>query len=167
MASPRSKNPASLQDTKPRMAHVKLHSPPWSGHPHRCESSINRVAPLEIPIMRILLVDDDASCREAVTMLLEFIGCQIDPAASGQEAIQKYHPARYDAVLTDFQMSGMNGLELAAELKKRYPEAYIILCSAYDGIANHHINASLPKPASINDFREALKLLRTSACAVA
>ncbi|MFM1943271.1 MAG: hypothetical protein RI897_2253 [Verrucomicrobiota bacterium] len=117
--------------------------------------------------MRILLVDDDASCREAVTMLLEFIGCTIDPAANGQDALEKYHPNLHDAVLTDFQMPGMNGLEFAAQLKQRHPEAYLILCSAYDGITDPNINASLPKPASLNDFREALQLIQASTCAVA
>ncbi|WP_205230039.1 PAS domain-containing hybrid sensor histidine kinase/response regulator [Azospira oryzae] len=58
---------------------------------------------------RILLVDDNPEIREASTCLLEALGCQVQSASSGEEALQLGPEADFDLVLMDCRMPGLDG----------------------------------------------------------
>jgi two-component system, chemotaxis family, sensor kinase CheA len=67
---------------------------------------------------RILVVDDSAFFREMLTPLLEAEGYRVTKAASGDEALGlRDSGSTFDAILSDIEMPGMTGLELAAEIR--------------------------------------------------
>jgi len=106
--------------------------------------------------MNILLVEDEPSCRTATAMLLEHLGCSVDTAASGEEALACFSPSRHEIVITDLLMPGMSGEQLAVAIKRRSPTTPIV---AYTGTAVTEppgTDAVLTKPASIDDFRKTL-----------
>ncbi|NWM20022.1 response regulator, partial [Escherichia coli] len=68
----------------------------------------------------ILLVDDDPDLRMVLSAALEALGhrvIQADDGASGLAALEEERP---DVALLDFAMPGMNGAELAAEIRRRW-----------------------------------------------
>jgi CheY-like chemotaxis protein len=69
------------------------------------------------PIGRVLVADDSAAVREAMALLLERAGYQVDAAASGLVAWRMLGRARYDALVTDLEMPEMGGIELIARLR--------------------------------------------------
>ncbi len=71
---------------------------------------------------RVLLVEDNAVNREVAQLLLESHGVLVDSAGSGLEALELFEQRRYDAVLMDIQMPGMNGLAATARLRA-HPDA--------------------------------------------
>jgi signal transduction histidine kinase/ActR/RegA family two-component response regulator len=78
---------------------------------------------------RLLVVDDDATAAEALIGILERIGCETsfcDNAADAM-ALLADEPELFDAVLTDLNMPGMSGLDLAAALRARGFRAPIVL----------------------------------------
>lgn len=84
---------------------------------------------------RVLIVEDDKFFRFAVKKVIrwEDYGFEIaGEAVHGAAALEflKEHPA--EIVLTDMSMPVMNGIELTAALKERYPDLLIIALSAYD-----------------------------------
>ncbi len=91
-----------------------------------------------LPPWRMLLVDDDEQlCRGASQQLREMsVDCEW--ALSGEQAVTMVgeHESRhtaYQIVLLDWKMGGMNGVETARELRRRYGEDLpILLISAYD-----------------------------------
>jgi len=107
----------------------------------------------------VLLVDDEAACRAATTLLLRHLGYAVQTAAGAEEALAVFDPARHGLVITDNRMPGMSGAELATELKRRAPSTPVILYSGWPGGPLISVDALIAKPASICDFREALARL--------
>lgn len=83
--------------------------------------------------LRILLVDDHALVRAGMRSLLHDIADieVVAEASDGADALAAAERARPDVVLMDIAMKGMNGLEAAARLRERQPEAKIIILSMH------------------------------------
>ncbi len=75
---------------------------------------------------RILVVDDDAAHRRAVTRVLES-SCDVVAAASAGAALEHAAEQRFDVALLDIRMPGMDGFDLMGELKLADPELDVIL----------------------------------------
>ncbi|HYX44431.1 MAG TPA: response regulator transcription factor, partial [Acidimicrobiales bacterium] len=80
----------------------------------------------------ILLVEDDASVREAVAMALEGEGHRVETAVSGDEALQRWRRSRPDLLLLDVMLPGADGLELLKEIKAYWPAVHVIMLTSYD-----------------------------------
>jgi chemotaxis protein histidine kinase CheA len=66
---------------------------------------------------RVLVADDSRAVREAMALLLERAGYQVDAAASGLAAWRMLGRAHYDALVTDLEMPEMGGVELIERLR--------------------------------------------------
>jgi two-component system response regulator YesN len=85
--------------------------------------------------MNILIVDDEAIIRMGLCTVInwEALGMTLlPPAESAEEVLERIPGERPDVVLTDIRMSGMDGIELAKEIKRRLPDAEIIILTGYD-----------------------------------
>lgn len=79
----------------------------------------------------IMIVDDAAFMR---MMLKQFIAetnhTVVGEAANGKQAVDMYASLQPDLVTMDITMPEMDGIEAVKEIKKAYPKAKIIMCSA-------------------------------------
>ena len=82
----------------------------------------------------ILVVDDDAALRELITLRLEANGFRVEAADSGEAALAQLAVARPDAVLTDMQMDGMDGMALFKAIRARDPALPVIVLTAHGTI---------------------------------
>lgn len=82
----------------------------------------------------ILLVDDDASLRTLIALRLEANGFDVAAADSGEAALAMLAHARPDAVLTDIQMPGMDGMALFRAIHARDPALPVIVLTAHGTI---------------------------------
>src|SRR5208283_3658877 len=80
---------------------------------------------------RILLVDDEKHIRIIFKEKLEEEGYLIDLAPDGFEALEKLKEQRFDLVVLDVKMPGMDGIETLNAIKKIDKGQPVILCSAY------------------------------------
>lgn len=80
----------------------------------------------------ILIVDDNISFMGSLKYSLENLGYKISTAFSGAEALEKFKKNNIDVVLTDINMPGLNGLELANEIRNSNVDINIVLMSGYD-----------------------------------
>ncbi len=79
----------------------------------------------------ILIVDDELSMREFLSILLEKDGHHVLTGNDGTSALQQLNTHKVDLVITDIRMSGMTGLELLEEVKEQYPHVPVLLITAY------------------------------------
>ena len=63
---------------------------------------------------RILVVDDEASMREVLSIMLHREGYHVDAAVDGAQAVKHLQEHSYDLVISDVQMPRMNGATAAA-----------------------------------------------------
>jgi two-component system, OmpR family, response regulator MprA len=67
--------------------------------------------------MRLLVVDDEASVREALALVLDLSGFEVATAADGSEAIRTLATDPPDAVVLDVLMPGLDGLEVCRRMR--------------------------------------------------
>jgi PAS domain S-box-containing protein len=76
----------------------------------------------------ILLVDDEPILLRAAKGFLEkYAGFRCDMCTSGPEALDRIRAASYDAVISDFEMPGMNGIDLLKAIREELPDLPFIL----------------------------------------
>ncbi|MDR1611817.1 MAG: sigma-54 dependent transcriptional regulator [Planctomycetota bacterium] len=80
---------------------------------------------------KILFVDDDPGLRTVVPIALAKDGHEVDTAGNGMEALSKFDAGKYDLVIQDVRMPGIDGLELLARLKEADPETPVVIMTAF------------------------------------
>jgi DNA-binding NtrC family response regulator len=84
--------------------------------------------------MRILVVDDEKIKRVTLADDLMAQGHDVVAAADGAEALKRLEQERFDVVVTDLKMPGIDGLELLRRIKGPSPDVEVILMTAYGSI---------------------------------
>jgi len=80
---------------------------------------------------KILLVDDAAFMRMMIKDILVKNGFSVcGEGQDGHEAIEKYKALQPDLVIMDITMPNMDGLAALKEIRKEYPNAKVVMCSA-------------------------------------
>lgn len=85
--------------------------------------------------LQVLVVEDDAALREALEETLQEAGYTVRVAGDGAEAMLILEQAVPSLVISDVQMSPVDGLELLASLREQHPEIPVVLMTAYGSIA--------------------------------
>jgi CheY-like chemotaxis protein len=108
--------------------------------------------------LRILVVDDEPSVGNAVKLLLQSDGHQVEATNSVKDALAKFDQSRYDLVFTDFAMPEMKGDQLAAAMKTRVPEQPIVMITAYPGAVpiSANVDHIVGKPFRLQHLRDAI-----------
>lgn len=81
--------------------------------------------------IRILVVDDEESIRTVITQVLSEEGYAVTAAASGIEALQLFHKAPADIVITDIKMPNISGIDLLIEIKKHRPDTEVVIITSH------------------------------------
>jgi CheY-like chemotaxis protein/anti-sigma regulatory factor (Ser/Thr protein kinase) len=109
----------------------------------------------------ILIVDDEEALRRMLTRMLNQDGHTVVAAATGDQALARLAEQRFDLVLSDHGLGlGMNGLELAAEVRDRWPGTRFILVTGWGGsmdpaeVAPLGVEAVISKPYRAPELRQ-------------
>jgi two-component system cell cycle response regulator CpdR len=113
-------------------------------------------------VRQILVVDDEPAVSDAIKMMLQFDGHEVQTANGSKEALSLLEKGKFDLITVDYAMPGMKGDELAAVIKQRLPHQPIIMISAYaemlksSGDPLPGVDFILSKPFLLEDLREAI-----------
>jgi len=83
---------------------------------------------------KILVVDDEITVCKSIRQAILSDDYEVDMALSGEEALKKDKDKNYDLIVTDLMMPGITGMDLLRSLKKKKPEADVIMITGYPTI---------------------------------
>ncbi|MBG0789812.1 MAG: response regulator [Desulfovibrionaceae bacterium] len=114
--------------------------------------------------IHVLFVEDDADQLATTPRLLEAMGCRVTPLGVPEEALELTadNGGTFDLVITDYDMPGLSGTQLAERLARFAPDLPIILISGREdaaGAAAHlpNIRRVIIKPYDKHDLSEAIR----------
>ena len=81
---------------------------------------------------RILIVDDEAHIRTLLRRFLEREGHECEMATSADEAWERLANGAFELVLSDVNMPGTSGLELAPRIAEEYPQTPVVMVTGVD-----------------------------------
>ncbi|MCP4203795.1 MAG: sigma-54-dependent Fis family transcriptional regulator [bacterium] len=84
---------------------------------------------------RILVVDDEASIRESLRMILEYEGYQVEEAKNGEEAIEAVRRHVPEAILLDIKMPGLDGLSVLRRLQERGYDLPVLIVTGHGDVS--------------------------------
>ena len=94
----------------------------------------------------ILFVDDHEVLARLSCEILEMQGYKAVSAYSAKEALEKFSQQDFDILVTDFRMDGMNGVELAHQIREKSPNTPVIIVTGYGPVdGGKDVNACLQK----------------------
>jgi CheY-like chemotaxis protein len=112
-------------------------------------------------IKTILVVDDEPEIRQIYSDILRDLGYRVIDEPDGASALSDIRQGeKIDLVITDYKMPGMNGLELAATLRKIIPSIPVLMLTAYFSIENYFQSLSLGVFECINKPVGKMELIR-------
>jgi len=85
--------------------------------------------------MRILLADDDQALRRVLQFKLQKQEFDVTAVENGSDALRALKAERFDLLLSDIRMPGMDGLELLEQATKAQPDLKVILITAHATVA--------------------------------
>ncbi|MFC0676709.1 response regulator [Lysobacter korlensis] len=114
----------------------------------------------------VLLVEDNVTNRYIASLMLKDLGCQVDVASDGREALARLEQSEYDLVFMDCEMPVMDGFEATGCIRARSDAVaripvIAVTAQAMQGDRERCIAAGMndyiTKPVQIRDFRAALE----------
>ncbi len=114
---------------------------------------------------RVLCVDDEKLIRDSLTMFFEHLGLEVCCCANGRDCLEEFRSFhdRYDLVMVNYDMPGMDGTEVVRGLRDIDARKRIALTSAYpadsvfQGLPRSEVAEFLPKPYNLAKLRRFLQ----------
>ncbi len=118
---------------------------------------------VESGMAAILIVDDEPLMRRNLKMLLSRNGFETSEASDGREALDAIHQSKFDLVITDYKMPGMDGLEFAKRVHAENPALPVFLVTAFLGYDVEEaalqcgVKALMTKPVALEDLLQKVR----------
>jgi len=112
---------------------------------------------------RVLAADDEEAILRVYRRVFEPHGIAVDVVQDGEQAVRRYRAARYDAVLTDIHMPGLNGIELLKAIRAHDDQVPVIITTGEPSTdtaieaLDHGAVRYLVKPVSNQDLLAAVQ----------
>jgi DNA-binding NtrC family response regulator len=120
------------------------------------------VRPVVARARNVLVVDDERTVCNSCKKILSQEGYNVEVALSGDEALKKVKGNRFDAVIADWKMPQIDGIEIARRIKKENPDTAVIMITGYPSVESSikamrsGVSDYVPKPFTPEELSDAM-----------
>jgi len=120
---------------------------------------------MDVSSKKILVIDDNNTIRGFVSQMLCRLGYEVSSADSGENGLSLFLRNQFDLVITDFEMPGMDGINLAHCIKEKSPSTQVVLMTGNEKevilprIKDSAVDLALFKPFNLVDIDETIQTL--------
>jgi DNA-binding NtrC family response regulator len=114
-------------------------------------------------VYRIMVIDDEKIVGDMAKLSLEQDGYTVETFLNGAPALARLKEARFDVVVTDYKMKGIDGMEVLSTVKSLYPETKVIMITAFANLdtaieaLRGDVHDFFPKPVKIKELKASIE----------
>jgi DNA-binding NtrC family response regulator len=113
------------------------------------------------PSKTILLVDDSRDMRSITKLFLSAVGFVVHSFPDAAQALDAFDPAVHNLVVTDNEMPGITGEEMARIIKMRSPATPVVMYSGNCPGNSPYLDIKIQRPASLTVLKNSIDRLLT------
>ncbi|MGH7277625.1 MAG: HD domain-containing phosphohydrolase [Candidatus Rokuibacteriota bacterium] len=120
----------------------------------------------DLDLLRVLVVDDNASILRFLAATFTASGCFVSQAGAAEEALTKVADQTFDLIVSDIKMPGLSGLDLLRAVKGRQPSTPVVLITGAPSVNSaifglrHGAYDYLPKPFAAQDVEQLVQRVK-------
>jgi DNA-binding NtrC family response regulator len=114
---------------------------------------------------RIMVIDDEYVIGKMVKLNFEQDGYAVETFLSAEPALTRIKEEKFDVVITDLKMKGIDGMEVLREIKTNFPETKVIMITAFANLDaaveafRGKVDDFFSKPVKIKDLKASVARL--------
>jgi len=112
---------------------------------------------------KIMVIDDEKIVGDMAKISLEQEGYEVETFLNAEPALVRLKEEKFDVVVTDLKMKGINGMEVLETIKKLFPETHVIMITAFANLdaaieaLRGDVHDFFPKPVKIKELKASIK----------
>jgi len=112
---------------------------------------------------RIMVIDDEKIVGDMAKLSLEQEGYTVETFLNAEPALKRLEEEKFDVVVTDYKMKGIDGMEVLRTVKGLYPATQVIMITAFANLdaaieaLRRDVHDFFPKPVKIKELKASIK----------
>jgi len=112
---------------------------------------------------RIMVIDDEKIVGDMSKLSLEQEGYIVETFLNAEPALKRLQEEKFDVVVTDYKMKGIDGMEVLKTVKDLYPATQVIMITAFANLdaaieaLRRDVHDFFPKPVKIKELKASIK----------
>src|SRR5512143_1241672 len=112
---------------------------------------------------RIMVIDDEKIVGDMAKLSLEQEGYVVETFLSAEPALERLKEEKFDVVVTDLKMKGIDGMEVLRTVKRLYPKTKVIMITAFANLdaaieaLRGDVHDFFPKPVRIKELKVSIQ----------
>jgi DNA-binding NtrC family response regulator len=112
---------------------------------------------------KIMVIDDEKIVGDMAKMSLELEGYAVETFLNAEPALRRLQQEKFDVVVTDYKMKGIDGMEVLRTVRSLYPGTQVIMITAFANLdaaieaLRRDVHDFFPKPVKIKELKASIK----------
>jgi DNA-binding NtrC family response regulator len=112
---------------------------------------------------KIMVIDDEKIVGDMAKLSLEQEGYSVETFLNAEPALKRLQEEKFDVVVTDYKMKGIDGMEVLKTVKNLYPSTQVIMITAFANLdaaieaLRRDVHDFFPKPVKIKELKASIK----------
>jgi DNA-binding NtrC family response regulator len=112
---------------------------------------------------KIMVIDDEKIVCDMAKLSLEQEGYSVETFLNAEPALERLKNEKFDVVVTDYKMKGIDGMEVLRAVRALYPETKVIMITAFANLdtaieaLRGDVHDFFPKPVKIKELKSSIQ----------